>query len=122
MYENHPEYKKNRINNFIRRNNRNHEHSSSDSSLDRYDNYSRKKIIKRWNEEMQMEKKLEKKNRKTNQTRIDLAILEKKLRNIKNYDEDDKINDYIRNMKNRRKIKDERFEDSDETISKEDLK
>ena len=122
MYENHPEYKKNRINNFIRRNNRNHEHSSSDSSLDRYDNYSRKKIIKRWNEEMQMEKKLEKKNRKTNQTRIDLAILEKKLRNIKNYDEDDKINDYIRNMKNRRKIRDERFEDSDETISKEDLK
>ena len=69
-----------------------------------------------------MKKKIKKKNRKTNQTRIDLAILEKKLRNIKNYDEDDKINDYIRNMKDRRKIRDERYEDNDETISKEDLK
>ena len=71
---------------------------------------------------MKMDKKLEKKNRKTNQAKIDLAILEKKLRNIKNYDEDDKINDYIRNMKSKRKIRDERFEDSDETISREDLK
>ena len=37
---------------------------------------------------MKMDKKLEKKNRKNNQAKIDLAILEKKLRNIKNYDED----------------------------------
>ena len=64
MYENHPEYKINRINNFNKRKQRNHEHSSSDSSLDRYDNYTRKKIIKRGNEDFQVEKKIEEKKRK----------------------------------------------------------
>ena len=49
------------------------------------------------------------------QAKIDLAIIEQKLRNRKQYDEDEKINNY-------RKIKrDEKYEDSDETISKGDL-
>ena len=115
MYENHPEYKKNRINNFNQRKQRNHEHSSSDSSLDRYDNYSRKKIIQRWNEDFQIEKKLEDKKKKMAQAKIDLAIIEQKLRNKKKYDEDENINNY-RKMK-----KEERYEDTDETISKGDL-
>ena len=116
MYENHPEYKKNRINNFNKRKQRNHEHSSSDSSLDRYDNYTRKKIIKRWNEDFQVEKKIEEKKKKMAQAKIDLAIIEQKLRNKKKYDEDEK-------NKNYRKIKrEDKYEDSDETISKGDLK
>ena len=118
MYEKHPEYKTNRINNFYRKKQRKHEHSSSESSLERYDNYSRKKIIRRWNEECQMEKDLEKRNRNTAQKKIDIAILERKLRNIKNYDEDEKINEYIRTY---RRNKEERYEDSDETVSKEDI-
>ena len=81
-----------------------------------------KELLKDGMKKWKMKKKNKKKHRKPNQTRIDLAILEKKLRNIKNYDEDDKINDYIRNMKDRRKIRDERYEYNDETISKEDLK
>ena len=115
MYENHPEYKKNRINNFNQRKQRNHEHSSSDSSLDRYDNYSRKKIIQRWNEDFQIEKKLEDKKKKMAQAKIDLAIIEQKLRNKKKYDEDENINNY------RKLKKEERYEDTDETISKGDL-
>ena len=118
MYEKHPEYKANRMNNFYRKKQRKHEHSSSESSLERYDNYSRKKIIRRWNEECQMEKDLEKRNRNTAQKKIDIAILERKLRNIKNYDEDEKINEYIRTY---RRSKEERYEDSDETVSKEDI-
>ena len=115
MYENHPEYKKNRITNFKQKKERNHEHSSSDSSLDRYDNYKRKAIIQRWNEDYHVEKKLEEKKKKMAQAKIDLAIIEQKLRNRKQYDEDEKINNY-------RKIKrDEKYEDSDETISKGDL-
>ena len=48
------------------------------------------------------------------QAKIDLAIIEQKLRNKKKYDEDEK--------KNYRKIKiEEKYEDSDETISKGDL-
>lgn len=118
MYEKHPEYKKNRINNFYKNKQRKHEHSSSESSLEKFDNYSRKKIIRRWNEEYQMEKNWEKKNRKTAQKRIDLAILERKLRNIKNYDEDEKINEYIKSF---RKKKEQKYDDSDETVSKEDI-
>ena len=59
-----------------------------------------------------------KKNRKTAQKRIDLAILERKLRNIKNYDEDEKINEYIKSF---RKKKEQKYDDSDETVSKEDI-
>jgi hypothetical protein len=95
---------------------RNHEHSSSDSSLDRYDNYTRKKIIKRWNEDFQVEKKIEEKKKKMAQAKIDLAIIEQKLRNKKKYDEDEKNKNY-RNIK-----REEIYEDSDETISKGDLK
>ena len=58
MYENHPEYKKNRINNFIQKKQRNHEHSSSDSSLDRYDNYSIKKITKKKPPRIMKQKKI----------------------------------------------------------------
>ena len=65
-----------------------------------------------------MEKDLEKRNRNTAQKKIDIAILERKLRNIKNYDEDEKINEYIRTY---RKNKEQRYEDSDETVSKEDI-
>ena len=61
---------------------------------------------------------MEKKNSKIDKTKIDISILEKKLRNIKSYDEDEKINDYIRTYRRKRN---ERNDDSDETISKEDL-
>ena len=115
MYEKHPEYRRNRFN---RRRQRRHEHSSSDSSLGRYDNISRKKIIKRWNVEYELGKKLEQKNSKIDKTKIDISILEKKLRNLKNYEEDEKINDYYRTYRRKRN---ERNDDSDETISKEDL-
>ena len=47
----------------------------------------------------------EKKNRKTAQKRIDLAILERKLRNIKNYDEDEKINEYIKSFRKKKEQK-----------------
>ena len=49
------------------------------------------------------------------QAKIDLAIIEQKLRNRKKYDEDENYNNY-------RKMKREgKYEDSDETISKGDL-
>jgi hypothetical protein len=50
------------------------------------------------------------------QAKIDLAIIEQKLRNKKKYDEDEKNKNY-RNIK-----REEIYEDSDETISKGDLK
>ena len=117
MYQNHPEYKNNR-NNYFRNRQRNHEHSSSDSSLDRYDNKTRKRIIEKWNAEYQVEKQLEKRQKQLAQKKIDLAIIEQKLKMKKKYDEDEKIKDYYRVMK-----RGKRFEGSDdeETISKENL-
>ena len=111
IYENHPEYKKIRIFNNMNNKQRNHEHSSSDSSLDRYDNITRKRIIKRWNDDYKYRKKIQDRRKKTAQAKIDLAILEHKLRNEKKYDEDEKIYNY------RRIKKLEKYEDSDETIS-----
>jgi len=119
MYENHPEYKKNRLNNFIRKKQQQlkHEHSSSDSSLGRYDGYSRKRIIQRWNAEHQVEKKMDEKRKKNTQAKIDLAILEQKLKMGKRYDEDDRRNNYER-VRREKKYNES---DDEETISKGDI-
>ena len=87
MYEKHPEYKKNRTFNFFSKLAK-HEHSSSESSLEKYDLDHRKKIIKRWNEEYFKIKKIKDKERKNTQAKIDLAILQQKLKVTKKYDED----------------------------------
>ena len=122
MYENHPEYKRNRINNFNRKRERNHEHSSSDSSLDIYDGQSRKRIIQRWNVKYQIEKKEEEKRKKNKQTKIDLAIIEQKLTMGKRFDEDEKRNNGYKIIRKERE-KERRYNQSDdeETISKGDL-
>ena len=120
MYENHPEYKRNRINNFNRKRERNHEHSSSDSSLDIYDGQSRKRIIQRWNVKYQVEKKEEERRKRNKQTKIDLAIIEQKLTMGKRFDEDEKRNNGYKII---RKERERRYNQSDdeETISKGDL-
>ena len=111
MYENHPEYKKIRIITNNKNKQRNHEHTSSDSSLDRYDNITRKRIIRRWNADYRIDKGLQARKKKTAQAKIDLAILQQKLRGVKKFDEDEKIN-------NNRRLKNfEKYDDSDETIS-----
>ena len=142
MYEKHPEYKKNRTFNFFSKLAK-HEHSSSESSLEKYDLDHRKKIIKRWNEEYFKIKKIKDKERKNTQAKIDLAILQQKLKVTKKYDEDylnyeySNINNinYKEREKRDKKIKNgnenktssERnkngieYGDSDETISKDDL-
>ena len=69
MYEIHPEYRKNRFNNNNNKNNvnkkriRRHEHTSSESSLGRYDKFTRKRIIHRWNDEYISNKKIEEKRK-----------------------------------------------------------
>ena len=72
MYEIHPEYRKNRFSNNNNNNNNNyrnkkrirrHEHTSSESSLDRYDKFTRKRIIHRWNDEYISNKKIEEKRK-----------------------------------------------------------
>jgi splicing factor U2AF subunit len=122
MYENHPEYKRNRINNFNRKRERNHEHSSSDSSLDIYDGPSRKRIIQRWNVKYQIEKKEEEKRKRNRQTKIDLAIIEQKLTMGKRFDEDEKRNNGYKIIRKDRE-RERRYNQSDdeETISKGDL-
>ena len=114
MYEKHPEYK-NRINNFNKKKIRKHEHTSSESSLERYDGFTRKRIIQRWNDEYRSEKRIEDKRKKLAQNKIDLAILEKKL--MKNYEED-----YNKMTQRKRKIEIKKEYDSDdeETISNQD--
>ena len=139
MYEKHPEYKKNRRFNFFSQLAK-HEHSSSDSSLEKYDIDHRKKIIERWNDKYFQIKKIKDKEKKNTQAKIDLAILQQKLRVTKNYDEDfqkikdnkksrekevdrykERNKDYIYE-RSREKIKrDSEYGDSDETISKNDL-
>jgi len=122
MYENHPEYKRNRINNFNRKRERNHEHSSSDSSLDIYDGPSRKRIIQRWNVKYQIEKKEEEKRKRNRQTKIDLAIIEQKLTMGKRFDEDEKRNNGYKIIRKDRE-RERRYNQSDdeETISKGNL-
>ena len=80
MYEKHPEYKDRGFD--FRKNRKKkirHEHSSSESSLDGYDNYHRKKIIKKWCVKYKREKELEEKKREAAQAKINLALIEQKL-------------------------------------------
>lgn len=141
MYEKHPEYKKNRTFNFFSKLAK-HEHSSSESSLEKYDVDHRKKIIERWNRNYFEMKRIKDKERKNDQARIDLAILQQKLKEAKHYDEDikfsnldkeyygeseeeneerNKNNKYIY-QKSRERIKNNKeYGDSDETISRNDL-
>ena len=70
MYEIHPEYRKNRFNNnnnnninYKKRREKKHEHTSSESSLDRYDKFTRKRIIQRWNDDYMSRKKIEEKRK-----------------------------------------------------------
>ena len=123
MYENHPEYKRNRINNFNRKRERNHEHSSSDSSLEIYDGQSRKRIIQRWNVKYQIEKKEEERRKRNKQSKIDLAIIEQKLTMGKRFDEDEKRNNGYKIIRKERE-RERRYNQSDdeETISKEQKK
>ncbi len=80
MYDKHPEYKKKRRGSYSRkRKSRKHEHSSSESSLDGYDDYHRKKIIKKWCIKYQRDKELEEKKKETAQAKINLALIEQKL-------------------------------------------
>ena len=83
MYETHPEYKKNRNNDNNKKKQRKHEHTSSESSLDRYDNFTRKRIIKRWNDDFKAEKKIKEKKKNISQLKLDLAFIEKKLKKKK---------------------------------------
>lgn len=73
MYETHPEYKKNRNNNnnFTRKKPRRHENTSSESSLDRYDNFTRKRIILRWNDDFKSEKNIQDKRKKIEKERYE---------------------------------------------------
>ena len=65
QYEIHPEYRKNRFsnnnnNNYInKKKQKRHENTSSESSLDRYDKFTRKRIIHRWNNEYMAQKKID---------------------------------------------------------------
>ena len=69
MYEIHPEYRKNRFNNnnnnnyMNKKRERRHLHTSSESSLDRFDKFTRKRIIHRWNDEYISNKKIEEKRK-----------------------------------------------------------
>ena len=69
MYEIHPEYRKNRFNNnnnnnyMKKKRERRHLHTSSESSLDRFDKFTRKRIIHRWNDEYISNKKIEEKRK-----------------------------------------------------------
>ena len=83
MYEKHPEYKERSFGYGKGRGSRKkkirHEHSSSESSLDGYDNYHRKKIIKKWCIKYKKEKELEEKKKEAAQAKINLALIEQKL-------------------------------------------
>lgn len=116
MYETHPEYKKNRNNNLNKKKVRKHENTSSESSLDKYDNLKRKRIIRKWNVDFMTEKKNNDKKKKIDQTKIDLAILEKKLRS-KQFEEDLKKNE----QKKKKSEKEKKIDsDDEETITNEE--
>ena len=64
QYEIHPEYRKNRFNNnnnnnYNKKKPKRHENTSSESSLDKYDKFTRKRIIHRWNDEYMAQKKID---------------------------------------------------------------
>ena len=106
MYETHPEYKRNRNNNnnFSRKKPRRHENSSSESSLDRYDKFTRKRIIQRWNDDFISEKKIQDKRKRIEKERYE----EKKDYKKKKYEEDFRREDY--KSTKREKEKDEEKE------------
>ena len=83
MYDKHPEYRRGWKNDLKRGGGRKkkirHEHSSSESSLDGFDDYHRKKIIKKWCVKYKREKELEEKKREAAQAKINLALIEQKL-------------------------------------------
>jgi len=119
MYETHPEYKRNRNNNnnFSRKKPRRHENSSSESSLDRYDNFTRKRIIQRWNDDFRSEKKIQEQRKKIEKQRYE----EKKEYEKKKYAEDYKREDYNYKRSKREKEKYEEKEREREK-EKEDVK
>ena len=140
MYEVHPEYKKNRTMNNNKKKKRRHENSSSESSLDRYDNFTRKRIIQRWNDEAISKKKIEKRRKKYEKGKIELDYYEKKSKSKSSSKSGSKKDDefsYERNYKSLKKFKEDlepkkekienneqqKYVDSDdeETISKGDL-
>ena len=151
MYEMHPEYKKNRLNNnnnkFNKKRQRKHEHTSSESSLDRYDKLTRKRIIHKWNDEYISNKKIYEKKKKEDQLESHRSNkLQKNHKNNeydkeekyeklkkKEYEEDLKKNNYEKyglkeksksKMKSKNKIKEIKKMDSneEETISADALK
>ena len=84
MYEKHPEYRrrdwgKDSKRGLEKKKKIRHEHSSSESSLDGFDDYHRKKIIKKWCVKYKREKELEEKKREAAQAKINLALIEQKL-------------------------------------------
>ena len=115
MYEMHPEYKKNRENN-NKKKKRKHEHTSSDSSLDRYDNFTRKRIIQRWNDDFLGEKKIEKRRKKYEHSKINLNIIEKKLDKKKYYE------DYKTEKKQKKEKEKEKESENEKKEENEKLK
>ena len=97
MYEIHPEYKKSRTNHFNKKKQRKHEHTSSESSLDRYDNFTRKRIIQRWNDDAFAEKKTKERRKRFEQPRINFSFIEKK-----SYKEDSKKKYYKKEEKKKK--------------------
>ena len=112
--------------------------------MEKYDIDHRKKIIEKWNRNYFNIKRIKDKERKQRQAKIDLAILEQKLKDNKNYDEDIKFQDIdkeyyaesdeekekrYRDVKNKNIIKrsneriknDNDYGESDETISNNEL-
>ena len=75
QYEIHPEYRKNRFNNnnnnnyLNKKKQKRHENTSSESSLDRYDRFTRKRIIHRWNNEYIAQKKIDDLRKKLEKSR-----------------------------------------------------
>ena len=119
MYDKHPEYKKNRRFNFFSKLEK-HEHSSSESSLEKYDVDKRKKIIGKWNEKYFEQKRIKNIEKKNAQKKIDLAILQKKLGNEKKYYEDKYTdNDYDIINNNNKKIYNEIYRNQDIKITKD---
>ena len=124
MYEMHPEYKKNRINNDFNKKKkpRKHEHTSSESSLDRYDNFTRKRIIQRWNDYYKAEKKIDDRRKRFEHAKFDLDIIEKKI-GKKKYDEDNKEKEKKKEKNYKKTQNNKKYNDSDdeETISAGDI-
>ena len=147
MYEKHPEYKKNRFNNnnYSKKRQRKHENTSSESSLDRYDKSTRKRIILKWNDEYISKKKNDEKQKnigklernrshklikKHKNEEYEKEVKYEKLKK-KEYEEDLKKNGYEKyDMKDKNKEKSKNIikgiikndSDEEETISADALK